>query len=86
MPLIPLCHDPLPYLSTDQMREVDRLMIDVYHIKLMQMMENAGRNLASLARERFLDGDPHNKGIVVLAGTGGMVVAVLTYVCLVDRF
>ena len=71
MPMIPLYRDPLPYLSTNQMREVDRLMVDLYHIELIQMMEHAGRNLASLARERFLDGDPHNKHVVVLAGTGG---------------
>ena len=35
------------------------------------MMENAGRNLAHLARTRFLDGDPSGRRIVVLAGTGG---------------
>jgi len=35
------------------------------------MMENAGRNLAHLARERFLSGDPRGKTVVVLAGTGG---------------
>jgi NAD(P)H-hydrate epimerase len=50
---------------------VDRAMIEEYHITLIQMMENAGRNLAHLARARFFDGDPHNKHIVVLAGTGG---------------
>jgi NAD(P)H-hydrate epimerase len=35
------------------------------------MMENAGRNLAHLARKRFLNGHPGGKRIVVLAGTGG---------------
>lgn len=69
--MIPFYHEPVPYLSTDQMREVDRLMIEVYHIELIQMMENAGRHLAALARERFLGGDPRRKHIVVLAGTGG---------------
>ncbi len=47
----------VPYLTTDQMREVDRAMIEDYHIELIQMMENAGRNLAHLARMRFLNGD-----------------------------
>lgn len=61
----------VPYLTTEQMREVDRAMIDDYHIELVQMMENAGRNLARLARARFLDGDPREKRVVVLAGTGG---------------
>lgn len=62
---------PLPFLTTDQMREVDRVMIEDYQILLIQMMENAGRNLAHLARTRFLDGDPRSKSVVVLSGTGG---------------
>lgn len=62
---------PVPYLTTEQMIEVDRAMIDDYKIELIQMMENAGRNLAHLARSRFLAGDPRGKNIVVLAGTGG---------------
>ena len=67
----PTYGDDVPYLTTEQMREVDRAMIEDYHIELIQMMENAGRNLAHLARERFLDGDPRDKRVVVLAGTGG---------------
>lgn len=61
----------VPYLTTDQMREVDRAMIEEYHIELIQMMENAGRNLAQLARDRFFDGNPSGRSVVVLAGTGG---------------
>ena len=61
----------IPYLTTAQMQEVDRLMIEDYGITLPQMMENAGRNLAHLARARFLDGDPVGKCVVVLAGSGG---------------
>lgn len=61
----------IPYLTTDQMREVDRAMIEDYHIELIQMMENAGRNLAHLARTRFLGGDPRERTVVVLAGAGG---------------
>ncbi len=63
--------EDIPYLTTDQMMEVDRAMIEDFKIELIQMMENAGRNLASLARERFLGGDPSGKRVVVLAGTGG---------------
>jgi NAD(P)H-hydrate epimerase len=63
-------HD-VPYLTTDQMVEVDRAMMEDLRIELIQMMENAGRNLAHLARRRFLDGDPVGRGVVVLAGTGG---------------
>ncbi len=61
----------VPDLTTDQMVEVDRAMIEDLGIELLQMMENAGRNLAHLARERFLDGKPHGKHVVVLAGRGG---------------
>lgn len=50
----------------DQMREVDRIMIEDLHIELKQMMENAGRNLARLAFLRF-----RPSRVVVLAGPGG---------------
>jgi len=65
--------DPLkiPYLTTQQMIEVDRLMVDVFGIQIVQMMENAGQHLAVLARDRFLEGDPESKRIIVLAGSGG---------------
>lgn len=59
----------VPTLTTEQMIEVDRLMIQEYHIELIQMMENAGRNLALLAK-RMLDGDIVDRSIVVLAGRG----------------
>jgi NAD(P)H-hydrate epimerase len=61
----------VPALTTAQMIEVDRAMIEDYHIALIQMMENAGRNLAYLARKRFLNGNPIGKRVVVLAGVGG---------------
>ncbi|MDX1415222.1 MAG: NAD(P)H-hydrate epimerase [Candidatus Promineifilaceae bacterium] len=63
--------DNIPNLTTAQMIEVDRAMIEDYGIALIQMMENAGRNLAHLARIRFLDGDPRGKKVVILAGSGG---------------
>ena len=59
----------VPPLSTDQMREVDRLMIEEYGIALIQMMENAGRNLATLTK-RLLDGEIQDRTVVVLAGRG----------------
>jgi NAD(P)H-hydrate epimerase len=61
----------VPHLTTEQMVEVDRAMIEDYRIELIQMMENAGRNLAHLARTRFLAGDPRGCPAVVLAGGGG---------------
>jgi len=68
---IPTYPAPVPFVTTAQMIEVDRAMIEDFHIELIQMMENAGRALAHLARARFLDGDPRGKRVVVLAGTGG---------------
>jgi len=69
----------IPALTTAQMVEVDRLMIEVYGISLEQMMENAGRNLAELAR-RMLGGQVIGRQITVLCGAGnngggGMVAA-----------
>ncbi len=62
---------PIPWVTSRQMLEVDRAMVEDLGIQLLQMMENAGRCLADLARVRFLDGDPRGKTVVVLAGTGG---------------
>lgn len=56
----------LPAITADQMREVDRVMIDDLGIRLLQMMENAGRNLAELAQSRY-----HPADCTVVAGPGG---------------
>jgi NAD(P)H-hydrate epimerase len=56
----------VPALTTEQMRAVDRAMVDDLHIDLIQMMENAGRNLAELAIIRFSP-----SSVTVLAGPGG---------------
>lgn len=69
--MIPRYKGTIPYLSTEQMIEIDRAMIEDYKIDLIQMMENAGRNLAHLARVRFFDTNPVGKTVTVLAGTGG---------------
>ena len=61
----------VPFITTDQMREVDRAMVEDYGILLLQMMENAGRCLADLARDRFLGGDARGSRVLVLAGSGG---------------
>lgn len=60
---------PVPALTTKQMVEVDRLMIVVYGISLIQMMENAGCNLAALTRNR-LDGHIIGRQIAVVCGAG----------------
>lgn len=61
----------IPYISQQEMIEVDRLMVEAYGINLLQMMENAGGQLAALARERFLCNRPAERKILVLAGSGG---------------
>jgi NAD(P)H-hydrate epimerase len=69
--VIPTYNSEIPYLTTEQMIEVDRAMMEDYKIELIQMMENAGRNLAHLARSRFFNGNARGKQVTVLAGTGG---------------
>lgn len=66
-------HDPTPdwdsrpgWLTRDEMIEVDRVMIDDVGIGLLQMMENAGRNLAQLAIERY-----RPSSVTVCVGSGG---------------
>ncbi len=61
----------LPAITTQQMIEVDRLMMRHYHIELLQMMELAGRNLAFLANKLFLSEAPTRPSVLVLAGKGG---------------
>jgi NAD(P)H-hydrate epimerase len=61
--------NPIPTLTTAQMIEVDRAMIEDYHIELTQMMENAGRNLAELAR-RQMERSVKGNSVVVLSGRG----------------
>ena len=61
----------VPSVTTAQMIEVDRAMIEDYRILLIQMMENAGRNLAHVARVRFFSDGLAGKRVAVLAGTGG---------------
>lgn len=56
----------VPAVTMDQMREVDRVMIEDLRIELIQMMENAGRHLAQLTIGRF---GPAR--VLVLAGAGG---------------
>jgi NAD(P)H-hydrate epimerase len=59
----------VPVIYTDQMIEVDRLMINSYGITLLQMMENAGRNLALLAKH-MLGEDIINRKICIIVGNG----------------
>jgi NAD(P)H-hydrate epimerase len=51
------------------MVEVDRIATDQVGLGLLQMMENAGRELADLTR-RALGGSATDRRLIVLAGTG----------------
>ena len=69
----------IPILTKNQMIEVDRLMISEYGIEFIQMMENAGRNLADLTG-RLLGASLSGQAVCVLCGRGnngggGMVAA-----------
>jgi len=57
-------------ITTEQMREVDRIAMEETGPNLFQMMENAGRNFALQAIE-VLGGGWQKANIVVLAGLGG---------------
>lgn len=62
--------DAVPWISVGEMREVDRVAVEEAGIDLARMMENAGRNLAVLARA-LLGGDAAGRRVLVLAGSGG---------------
>ena len=60
----------VPAITTDQMREVDRVAIEELGPNLYQMMENAGRNLAVTVLET-IGAAWSETPIAVLSGTGG---------------
>lgn len=60
----------VPWLTVEQMREIDRIMLEELGITLERMMENAGARLAELARD-LLGGTVAGRGVAVLAGPGG---------------
>jgi NAD(P)H-hydrate epimerase len=57
--------EPITAVTAGEMRDVDRVAVEEFGIALLQMMENAGRNLAWHARS--LASGP----VTVLAGSGG---------------
>jgi NAD(P)H-hydrate epimerase len=59
----------VPAVSATQMAEVDRLATDVYGINLLQMMEQAGSHLASVAAQEA-GGDLRERSILVAVGPG----------------
>jgi NAD(P)H-hydrate epimerase len=59
---------PVPALTTAQMREVDRIAVEEYGLGILQMMENAGRNLALQAMAML---GRAAGAVAILAGAGG---------------
>ncbi|MCA1783263.1 MAG: NAD(P)H-hydrate epimerase [Intrasporangiaceae bacterium] len=57
-------------MTREQMREVDRIMVEDLGISVLQMMENAGRALARVAAAA-LGGSPQGRRVLILAGNGG---------------
>jgi NAD(P)H-hydrate epimerase len=55
----------VPGVTADEMRAVDRVAVDDVGLQLLQMMENAGRGLATVVRSR------QPERVVVVAGNGG---------------
>lgn len=60
----------VPTITKDQMIEVDRVMVEDLGITLVQMMENAGRNLARFTMDTYISTGRASE-VVVLAGSGG---------------
>jgi NAD(P)H-hydrate epimerase len=59
----------IPYVTREQMKKIDRLMINSWHVGLIQMMENAGIRLAEMTRQ-FMGGSVEGKPVLVVCGTG----------------
>ena len=59
---------PVPTVTAEQMREIDRIAVEEFGLQLLQMMENAGRALAwnAIGMLGLIKGP-----VVVLAGGGG---------------
>ncbi len=79
LPDLPTPLDPIPSVDRATMLAADRIATDRVGVSLLQMMENAGHQLAELTR-MTLGGTVSGRLVVVLAGTGnnaggGMVAA-----------
>ena len=60
----------VPAVTAEQMRELDRIATQETGPNLLQMMENAGRNMALLAME-LMASHWRTERVMVLAGSGG---------------
>ena len=58
----------VPAVTADQMREVDRIAVEEFGLQILQMMENAGRNLCEYVLELL---GPARGRVVICSGGGG---------------
>lgn len=59
---------PVPAVTADEMRKVDLIAMNEFGLGILQMMENAGRNLAENVQEML---GRTGREVVILAGAGG---------------
>ena len=59
----------IPCISESQMREVDRIAVEDFRLGILQMMENAGRNLAQFVIDIL--GKNTVRVITIAVGSGG---------------
>lgn len=64
---------PVAQVDEAQMREVDRIAVEEFRLGILQMMENAGRNLAGQAFRLLNENRPAARPyrVLVAAGSGG---------------
>jgi len=60
----------VPTITAEQMRRIDEVAAQVFGIDLLQMMENAGRNLARHAMD-MLGSETSTTQVLIVAGAGG---------------
>jgi NAD(P)H-hydrate epimerase len=60
----------IPVVDAATMAEIDATLVKL-GFDPRQVMESAGRAVASFARGQFLDGDPRGATVVILCGPGG---------------
>ena len=58
----------MPAVTAEHMQEVDRIAVEEFGLGILQMMENAGRNLSGNVIEML--GESRGE-VTVLAGSGG---------------
>jgi NAD(P)H-hydrate epimerase len=58
----------IPAVTAQQMRAVDRIAVEAFHLDILQMMENAGRSLAHHVMDML--GSTHGS-VTILAGAKG---------------